>query len=305
MRLTCSLFTMAFMCLSIFTVQAQDAKPIKALLITGGGYHDYAKQKSILTEGISKRANVEFTVILENPKKGAEPEVYKNEKWYEGYDVIIHNECFASYKEDAGVEKIVKAHLDHGIGSVMIHCAMHTFRDAKSKEWDKLVGVESRRHGAKFPIVIRNMAPKNPIMVGFPKLYTTPQGELYHTKPLMSTETLGIGFKEGEEEKGSQVCIWANTYGKAKTFGTTLGHHNETMEQEEYLDLVARGMLWTVGKLGKDGKPSKGYEGSTAQRDIKFKVMLANGTVMEFNNVAEFAAAKIPANLTVNCCGKE
>ncbi len=43
--------------------------------------------------------------------------------------------------------------------------------------------------------------------------------------------------------------MWVNEYGKGKVFGTTLGHHNETMQEEVYLNLVARGLLWTVGQL--------------------------------------------------------
>ena len=43
--------------LSAVTVQA--AEPLKALLITGGCCHDYAKQKLIISQGVSKRANVD------------------------------------------------------------------------------------------------------------------------------------------------------------------------------------------------------------------------------------------------------
>ena len=44
--------------------------------------------------------------------------------------------------------------------------------------------------------------------------------------------------------------MWTNTYNKkAKVFATTLGHNNDTVSDEKYLDLVARGLLWTVGKL--------------------------------------------------------
>ena len=37
-------------------------KAIKALLVTGGCCHDYARQKQIITRGISARANVVWTV---------------------------------------------------------------------------------------------------------------------------------------------------------------------------------------------------------------------------------------------------
>ncbi|MFP6671259.1 MAG: hypothetical protein VB857_07580, partial [Pirellulaceae bacterium] len=40
-----------------------EEKPIRALLITGGCCHDYARQKLILTRGISARANVQWTVV--------------------------------------------------------------------------------------------------------------------------------------------------------------------------------------------------------------------------------------------------
>jgi type 1 glutamine amidotransferase len=53
--------------------------------------------------------------------------------------------------------------------------------------------------------------------------------------------------------------IWVNTYGKGKVFGTTLGHNNSTMEAPEFLDLVARGLLWACGKLDANGKPLPGY----------------------------------------------
>lgn len=57
------------------------------------------------------------------------------------------------------------------------------------------------------------------------------------------------------------MVIWVNTYGKAKVFGTTLGHGNATMQDPVYLDLVARGLLWACDKLEENGKAKSGYEG--------------------------------------------
>ena len=68
------------------------AAPLKALLITGGGYHDYAKQQHILSKGVSARANVKWPLSLENPKGGGLPEIYKDPDWAKAYDVIVHNE---------------------------------------------------------------------------------------------------------------------------------------------------------------------------------------------------------------------
>src|SRR5213594_3971200 len=47
------------------SLRSPAAEPLKALLITGGCCHDYAAQKKTLTEGISARANVVWTIVHE------------------------------------------------------------------------------------------------------------------------------------------------------------------------------------------------------------------------------------------------
>lgn len=291
--------------MSASIARAEDVKPLQALLITGGGYHDYQKQKKILAEGISARANVEWTVVLENPKARELPKVYQDKDWIKGYDVIVHNECFAKFAEVEEIDKIVKAHLDSGVGVVMIHCAMHTFRDAKTKEWDKLVGVESRRHGAKFPIVVRNIGRDHPITMNSPATWTTPKGELYHTSIISSARQLGVGFKQGEEAKTRQTCIWVNEYGKCRTFGTTLGHHNETMQETVYLDILTRGLLWSCRKLDDQGNAIKGY-GKTAavKRPTKYYALLADGRALRFQNTSELRGADLSFDSATCCCGQ-
>jgi hypothetical protein len=41
--------------------------------------------------------------------------------------------------------------------------------------------------------------------------------------------------------------------------GTSLGHNTGMIANAVYLDLVTRGLLWTVGKLQDDGIPAAGY----------------------------------------------
>ena len=59
----------------------------------------------------------------------------------------------------------------------------------------------------------------------------------------------------------TSVVVWTNEFGPKKTriFSTTIGHNNATVEDARYLDLVARGLLWSVGKLEADGKASAGF----------------------------------------------
>src|SRR5258705_2030904 len=47
------------------TTAAETNPPIRALLVIGGCCHDYRQKKRILTEGISARANVEWSIVHE------------------------------------------------------------------------------------------------------------------------------------------------------------------------------------------------------------------------------------------------
>ena len=85
---------------ALFHASAQEVKPLKVLMVCGGCCHDYANQKLILAEGISVRANVEFTVVHEEAlvkdDRTHQVSIYKNAEWAKGYDVVVHNECFGA-----------------------------------------------------------------------------------------------------------------------------------------------------------------------------------------------------------------
>src|SRR6266511_553616 len=71
-------------------------KPLRALLVTGGCCHNYALQSAALTNAMAKFARVHWTVVNEcgNGTKAMIP-LYDKPDWAEGYDVVVHNECFA------------------------------------------------------------------------------------------------------------------------------------------------------------------------------------------------------------------
>ena len=140
-------------CLSFTNVHAE-VKPIRALLITGGCCHDYAHQKTILTEGISARANVVWSIVHEgNGTTDHKVSVYDDPEWAKNYDVVVHDECFADVKEAAFVRGILKPHRN-GLPAVNLHCAMHCYFD-HFKEWFEFTGIDSRAHGAQLSLRFR------------------------------------------------------------------------------------------------------------------------------------------------------
>jgi type 1 glutamine amidotransferase len=258
----CVLFGASFLLsLCTATVFAEEATPpIRALLITGGCCHDYEAQKATLTNGISARANVVWTVIHEGGSDDKEHKfsIYEKKNWAEGFDVVVHNECSGKVVDNEWVEHIAKAHFN-GVAGVVIHCSMHSYREATTDEWRKTLGVSSYKHQARRAFDVINIQPKHPVMKGFPEKFHDDSDELYEIKkvwPNCVPLAKSITPKKPDDEHPS---IWVNTYGQGKIFGTTLGHLDETMKRPEYLDLVTRGLLWACDKLDHNGKPAPGY----------------------------------------------
>jgi len=220
------------------------ARPIRALLVTGGCCHDYPRQKQLLTKGISARADVEWTVVHQGgTTTTAEIPLYRDPNWADGFDVVVHNECFADAKDPAWVDRVLTPHRN-GTPAVLIHCAMHCYRTGTDK-WFEFCGVQSPGHGPHYAYTVENKKSDHPIMKGFGDTWRVPKGELYHTIKLWPSATV-LGEAKRQDNNENQVCVWTNLYGSTRVFGTTIGHYNETMAESTYLDMVTRGLLWAV-----------------------------------------------------------
>lgn len=243
---------------ALVSAAGAQTRPIKALLVTGGCCHDYAAQKKIIPDGVSARANVEWTIVHEGEDREHRISIYEHADWAKGYDVVVHNECFGHVRDVAFVERIVAPH-KAGVPAVMLHCSSHSYRMAETDEWRKLIGIKSMSHERRADLTVKRVAGvKHPVMVGFPDVWPNPQDECYKNE-FVWPNVVPLATVYGVETKQDHVVIWLNTYEQARVFTTTLGHTNATMQSEVYLNLVARGLLWACRKLNDDGTPAKGY----------------------------------------------
>lgn len=238
----------------------QDARPIRALLILGGCCHDYKEQQTLLTKGLSARINVQWTIAYD-PDTGTKHlnPWYEKDDWAKGFDVVVHDECCSDVKDVKTVEKILKPHRD-GLPAVLLHCGVHSYRTEGYPDrtlWFDFTGLASTGHGPQVPIQIKFLDDGHPITHGL-KGWTTQNEELYNNfagKLIDTAQPLATGRQEYKNKDGTEVtdeaiCVWTNKYnGKTNVFATTLGHNNVTVADDRYLDLVARGLLWSVGKL--------------------------------------------------------
>ena len=248
-RVLCiALFVSMMFSSSVTHAEEAANKPINVLLVTGGCCHDYDFQTKALQLAVKDHGiNASWTVVNDGGNgTRAEIDLYKNANWADGYDVVIHNECFADTTDDAYIRRITDAHRK-GTGAVVIHCAMHTYRSATIDDWRELLGVTSRRHDhqSKYPIDV--VAANHPIMTGFPKDHVSAMDELYVIEKTWPNTTV-LATSKSEKDGKSYPVYWTNQFDKARVFGTTYGHSNDTFQDPVFLSAVARGIQWAAAR---------------------------------------------------------
>jgi type 1 glutamine amidotransferase len=139
--------------------------------------------------------------------------------------------------------------------------------------WFEYLGLQSSGHGPQEPIAISYTDKESPISKGLSD-WTTIKEEHYNNIKIFETahplahgkQTIKVKKKETDgtetvtEKENDFVIAWTNIYlDKTRVFSTTIGHNNETVADDKYLDLVTNGVLWACDKLGDDGKPKPGY----------------------------------------------
>jgi uncharacterized protein len=252
--------SLVLLCTIAAPTLAQQSRPIRALYITGGGFHDFKAQEKIVPPGIAARSNIVWTIdnTADTSTKMLIPR-HETTAWADSFDVVVYNMSFSYVVDPQWIERIAHAHRDKGVAAVIIHGATHSYRRSTTDAWRELMGVASMRHDTQreFPRLER-LAPDNPIVKALPKMWGPGSDELYNIDKSWPTMTPLVQAWSIEGEKHFPV-VWTNTFGKARVFVTTMGHTNRTMSDPVYLDLVTRGLLWTVGKLAADGTPVAGY----------------------------------------------
>ena len=228
-------------------VSAAELRPLRALLVCGGCCHDYPVQKDVLKRGIEARARVIVDTVQQGGvSKESQIPLYANRDWAKGYDVVIHDECFGAVADTNWISQILAPHRA-GLPAVNLHCAVHSYRAAPGDLWQEYLGLRSMKHGKAAPILIRTVENQHPIIRGLGWLdWLTGNEELYNNVNVFPSATV---LQRGVQGDDDCAITWVNRYGSTRVFSTSLGHFNETVSDERYLDLVTRGVLWACDRL--------------------------------------------------------
>jgi type 1 glutamine amidotransferase len=229
------------------TTPLRSAKPLKILLVTGGCCHNYDFQTEVIKTALPASLKVEWTVLNEGGTgTTAQLDFYNNKNWAKGYDLVVHNECFADTQDSAYIKKITNAH-QKGVNAVVIHCAMHSYRAAAINDWREFLGVTTRRHDHQSQYPVKVVCPEHEVMRGFPAVWMSAKDELYIIEKLWPSARVLLTSVSESDGKTYPVA-WTNQYGKARIFGTTFGHSDETFKDTLFVKLLGQGMMWAMDK---------------------------------------------------------
>jgi uncharacterized protein len=87
---------------------------------------------------------------------------HENTDWAEQYDLVLYNHCHTEVGSADYVERLVDAHVENQLPAVMLHCAMHSYREDTNR-WFEFVGARSHRHEGHQPFTVevyRNLTPR-------------------------------------------------------------------------------------------------------------------------------------------------
>jgi len=209
--------------------------PIRALLL-GIPHADVTPQ--MLVERIAKQINVVVDIRTDWQTVLRDPEFAK------GYEVVVYCPCDPECRDMELVTNALQT-ARNGKGTVLLHCALHTFRHVPA--WTELLGIRTITHDGYRELTLKKAPNDHPILMEQPESWHTDGDELYaHEYVVKGVTPLLTAYSV--QTKSDHVVAWAHTYGQGRVFGTSLGHDLKTVDAVPYQNLLARGLAWAASR---------------------------------------------------------
>ncbi len=246
---------------------AQEAKPVKLLIITGDHGHDWRATTAYFKEILPKdRISVDVT---ETPGKDLVPENLKK------YDALLLNyrdtpkgakESPDSVWSNDNMQAFLGA-VRSGKGLVVYHHTSSAFLE--KVEFERCIAGGWRGqgyHGPKHQFTVKMVAAgsspdtgraasPHPIIAGMPASFLHTVDELYANSVMFpENEVLATAYSDPAREYGTgkhEPMIWVKNYGRGRVFVNAMGHDTDAMKGLGFQTLMIRGIEWAAtGKVG-------------------------------------------------------
>jgi type 1 glutamine amidotransferase len=236
---------------------ADEAKPIKALIITGDNVpsHDWPGTTESLRKTLSAHGLAEVEVTSTPSKDLTDENLSK-------YDVLVLN--YANTKNgspeskwsDANKQAFLKA-VKGGKGLVVVHFASAAFARPNDAEFEKAIAGGWRTqgyHGPAHEYTVKKTDTKHPVSTGAPDSFAHVKDELYQNSLLTPGSTvLATAYSDPDKPKGTgkdEAVIWVNSYGDGRVFNIALGHDVAAQADPGFRAWLRRGTEWAAtGKV--------------------------------------------------------
>ena len=205
------------------------AEGVRALFLGDNGHHQPALRAR---DFLPRMANRGIDVTYSDRQDDLDP------------DTLSSYDCLIIY---ANAERITpdqeKALLDYvagGKGLVAVHCASYCFLN--SPAYIALVGAQFNRHGTG--VFTTDVTDGDHQITGGFEPFETWDETYVHHKHNPDRRVLMMRA-EGDR---AEPWTWVRTHGKGRVFYTAYGHDDRTWSKPGFLDLIERGVRWSVGK---------------------------------------------------------
>lgn len=197
------------------------------------------------------------------------------------YNVVISNLGWKASELPEQTRKNLEDYMKNGGGLVVVHAADNSWGDWL--EFNKMIGIggwggrntesgpylyydqndtfhrdpsegPGGTHGAQREFIIKTRNSEHPIMKGLPTEWLHTKDELYEylRGPAENVTVLATALseKENPEKARNEPMLMVIDYGKGRTFHTTLGHMDYSMECVGFITTLQRGAEWAAtGKV--------------------------------------------------------
>lgn len=240
--------------------QADDAKPIQCLIITGDHGHDWKASTKLFEEFLPKTGKIKVSVTTSPSTDLTQSNLAK-------YDVLLLNykDTAKGAPESKWSEENKVAFLDAvhgGKGLVVFHHASSAFTKPNWEAFEQATAGGWRSqgyHGPKHVFTVKRTGEPHPISEGTPASFEHTIDELYSNSLMVhGNKVLATAYCDPAKPKGTgkdEAVIWVNMYGNGRVYNNALGHDVAAMSNPNFQTWMRRGIEWAAtGKVASDSK---------------------------------------------------
>ncbi len=268
------------------------AKPVKALYITSAGwFHQYEEQIALVHQGLSKDVAVSLDIIV------GDVERLKQTDFAAGYDLLIYNFCHAAQRDEEFVESLIRPVYQDGKPLIALHCTMHSFQF--DKRWPVFLGLKTLRHEKQRSFEVTTVG-EHELLNNIAASFSLASDELYLTieKDEKITPLLNA---YGVESKAVHTQGWLYQSGKGEVIATTLGHHQNTLSDQNFQQFLANSVTYLTKSQGENRQVAALGEGkiTVLSENAKYPDSALRQCVI--HNMFSIGGEKVNACIEMQC----